>query len=90
MGGATIDVVGIEPDGLMQAVGRTPNCKKVKKVPFPWTASGRAIANARDEGVTTLLFDDSPEAHGHGKTLGGGMAAEVAHGSCTDVPPSKK
>ena len=83
-------MVGIEPDGLMQAVGRTPNCKKVKKVPFPWTASGRAIANARDEGVTKLLFDDSPEAHGHGKTLGGGMAAEVAHGSCTDVPPSKK
>jgi dihydrolipoamide dehydrogenase len=24
---------------------------------FPWTASGRAIANARDEGFTKLLFD---------------------------------
>jgi len=24
-----------------------------------WTASGRAIANGRDEGVTKLLFDDS-------------------------------
>ena len=104
---------------------------KVKKGLFPWSASGRAIANGRDEGVTKLLFDDSPEAHGHGKILGGGMvgthagdmigeialaiemgadavdigktihphptlgesigmAAEVAHGSCTDLPPSKK
>ncbi len=104
---------------------------KVKKGLFPWTASGRAIANGRDEGVTKLLFDDSPEAQGHGKILGGGMvgthagdmigevalaiemgadavdigktihphptlgesigmAAEVAHGSCTDLPPAKK
>ncbi len=107
---------------------------KVKKGLFPWAASGRAIANGRDEGVTKLLFDDSPEVHangGHGKILGGGMvgthagdmigeialaiemgadavdigktihphptlgesigmAAEVAHGSCTDLPPSKK
>jgi hypothetical protein len=45
---------------------------------FPWNASGRAIANGRDEGVTKLLFDDSPEAHGHGKILGGGMIGEVA------------
>ena len=101
--------------------------------------AGRAIANGRDEGVTKLLFDDSPEAgsgdghagRGHGKILGGGMvgthagdmigeialaiemgadavdigktihphptlgesigmAAEVAHGSCTDVPPARK
>ena len=104
---------------------------KVKKGLFPWAASGRAIANGRDEGVTKLLFDDSPEAYGHGKILGGGMvgthagdmigeialaiemgadavdigktihphptlgesigmAAEVAHGSCTDVPPARK
>lgn len=104
---------------------------KVKKGLFPWTASGRAIANGRDEGYTKLLFDDSPEAHGHGRILGGGivgthagdmigeialaiemgadavdigktihphptlgesigMAAEIAHGSCTDVPPQRK
>jgi dihydrolipoamide dehydrogenase len=103
----------------------------VKKGLFPWAASGRAIANGRDEGFTKLLFDDSKEAHGHGKILGGGMvgthagdmigeialaiemgadaidigktihphptlgesigmAAEVAHGSCTDLPPNKK
>ena len=104
---------------------------KVKKGLFPWSASGRAIANGRDEGFTKLLFDDSPDAHGHGRILGGGMvgthagdmigeialaiemgadavdigktihahptlgesigmAAEVAHGSCTDLPPSKR
>ena len=104
---------------------------KVKKGLFPWSASGRAIANGRDEGFTKLLFDDSPEAHGHGKILGGGivgthagdmigevalaiemgadtvdigktmhphptlgesigMAAEVAHGSCTDLPPARR
>ena len=81
--------------------------------------------------MTKLLFDDSPEAHGHSKILGGGMvgthagdmigeialaiemgadavdigktihphptlgesigmAAEVAHGSCTDLPPVKR
>ena len=101
---------------------------------FPWFASGRAIANGRDEGVTKLLFDDSPEVNshgGHGKILGGGMvgthagdmigeialaiemgtdavdigktihlhptlgesigmAAKIAHGSCTDLPPARK
>ena len=112
---------------------------KVKKGLFPWTASGRAIANGRDEGFTKLLFDDSPDegpggdgpGRGHGKILGGGivgthagdmigevalaiemgadavdigktihphptlgesigMAAEVAHGSCTDLPPARR
>ena len=104
---------------------------KVRKGLFPWAASGRAIANGRDEGFTKLLFDDSESAHGHGKILGGGivgthagdmigeialaiemgadavdigktihphptlgesigMAAEVAHGSCTDVPPVRR
>ena len=63
-----------------------PQGIKVKKGLFPWTASGRAIANGRDEGVTKLLFDDSPEAgsggghagRGHGKILGGGMVGEIA------------
>jgi dihydrolipoamide dehydrogenase len=99
---------------------------KVKKGLFPWTASGRAIANGRDEGFTKLLFD--AESH---RILGGGivgthagdmigevslaiemgadevdigksihphptlgesigMAAEIAHGTCTDVPPQRK
>src|SRR6185312_16086956 len=51
---------------------------QVKKGLFPWTASGRAIANGRDEGYTKLLFDDSPEAHGHGRILGGGIVGTHA------------
>ncbi len=31
--------------------------RKVGKSVFPWAASGRAIANGRDEGFTKLLFD---------------------------------
>jgi dihydrolipoamide dehydrogenase len=98
----------------------------VKKGLFPWSASGRAIANGRDEGFTKLLFDAQSHRilgggivgthagdmigeialaiemgadevdigktiHPH-PTLGEsiGMAAEVAHGSCTDLPPQKK
>ncbi|MBK9134090.1 MAG: dihydrolipoyl dehydrogenase [Betaproteobacteria bacterium] len=98
----------------------------VKKGHFPWTASGRAIANGRDEGFTKLLFD--AETH---RILGGGivgthagdmigevalaiemgadevdigrtihphptlgesigMAAEAAHGTCTDLPPPRR
>jgi dihydrolipoamide dehydrogenase len=101
----------------------------VKKGLFPWSASGRAIANGRDEGFTKLLFDARPDG-GH-RILGGGivgthagdmigevalaiemgadevdigktihphptlgesigMAAEVAHGSCTDLPPVRR
>jgi pyruvate/2-oxoglutarate dehydrogenase complex dihydrolipoamide dehydrogenase (E3) component len=35
------------------------NGVKVSKGLFPWAASGRAIANGRDEGFTKLLFDDA-------------------------------
>ncbi|OWT79908.1 MULTISPECIES: dihydrolipoyl dehydrogenase [unclassified Achromobacter] len=99
---------------------------KIEKGVFPWAASGRAIANGRDEGFTKLLFD--AETH---RILGGGivgthagdliselalavemgadvvdiaktihphptlgesvgMAAEVAEGVCTDLPPTRK
>jgi dihydrolipoamide dehydrogenase len=98
----------------------------IKKGLFPWTASGRAIANGRDEGFTKLLFsaethqilgggivgthagdmigevalaiemgadevDIGKTIHPH-PTLGEsiGMAAEVAHGSCTDLPPVRR
>jgi dihydrolipoamide dehydrogenase len=40
---------------------------------FPWTASGRAIANARDEGFTKLLFD--PQSH---RILGAGIVGTGA------------
>ena len=98
----------------------------IEKGVFPWAASGRAIANGRDEGFTKLIFDAQTHrilgggivgtqagdmigevclaiemgaditdigktVHPH-PTLGEsiGMAAEVAHGSCTDVPPARK
>ena len=99
---------------------------KITKAVFPWAASGRAIANGRDEGFTKLIFDaesgliiggsivgthagdmigeiclaiemgcDAVDIgstiHPH-PTLGEsiGMAAEVANGTCTDLPPQKK
>ncbi|MFJ1298770.1 dihydrolipoyl dehydrogenase [Pseudomonadota bacterium AL_CKDN230030165-1A_HGKHYDSX7] len=99
---------------------------KVEKGVFPWAASGRAIANGRDEGFTKLLFDGETHRilgggivgthagdlisevalaiemgadvvdiaktiHPH-PTLGEsvGMAAEVAEGVCTDLPPMRK
>jgi dihydrolipoamide dehydrogenase len=99
---------------------------KVKVGKFPWQASGRAIANGRDEGFTKLIFDEATHRiigggivgthagdlisevalaiemgadavdigktiHPH-PTLGEsiGMAAEVAHGTCTDLPPQRK
>jgi dihydrolipoamide dehydrogenase len=99
---------------------------KLEKGLFPWSASGRAIANGRDEGFTKLLFDAETHRivgggivgthagdmigevalaiemgadavdigktiHPH-PTLGEslGMAAEVAHGSCTDLPPARR
>lgn len=98
----------------------------VEKGLFPWAASGRAIANGRDEGFTKLLFDAQTHRvlggaivgthagdligevclaiemgadavdigktiHPH-PTLGEsiGMAAEVAEGSCTDLPPARR
>ena len=45
----------------------------IKKGHFPWTASGRAIANTRDEGFTKLLFD----AQTH-RILGGGIVGTHA------------
>jgi dihydrolipoamide dehydrogenase len=98
----------------------------IKKGHFPWTASGRAIANTRDEGFTKLLFDAQTHRIVGGGIVGThagdlisevalaiemgadeidigktihphptlsesiGMAAEIAHGTCTDVPPQRK
>jgi len=55
---------------------------KVGTAKFPWAASGRAIANGRDEGFTKLIFD--AETH---RVVGGGIVgtnagdliSEVAH-----------
>lgn len=45
----------------------------VEKAVFPWAASGRAIANGRDEGFTKLLFDK--ETH---RVVGGGIVGTHA------------
>ncbi len=46
---------------------------KLEKGHFPWAASGRAVANARDEGFTKLLFD--AETH---RIVGGGIVGTHA------------
>ena len=112
-------------------VGLTEDDAKAKGIAvtkgvLPWAASGRAIANGRDEGHTKLLFDAATHRivgggivgthagdligeialaiemgadavdigrtiHPH-PTLGEsiGLAAEVAEGVCTDVPPARR
>jgi dihydrolipoamide dehydrogenase len=46
---------------------------KIQKAIFPWAASGRAIANGRDEGFTKLLFDDATH-----RVVGGGIVGTHA------------
>ncbi len=53
----------------------------IQKGLFPWAASGRAIANGRDEGFTKLLFDaDTHRIVGGGivGTHAGDLIAEIA------------
>jgi len=45
----------------------------VRKGVFPWAASGRAIANGRDEGFTKLLFDENTH-----RIIGGGIVGTHA------------
>ena len=46
---------------------------KIQKAVFPWAASGRAIANGRDEGFTKLIFDDATH-----RVIGGGIVGTHA------------
>jgi len=55
-----------EPEAKKQGV-------KVGIGKFPWAASGRAIANGRDEGFTKLIFDE--ETH---RIVGGGIVGTHA------------
>ena len=59
--------VGVTEDEA-RAAGRS-----LHKGLFPWAASGRAIANKRDEGFTKLLFD--AETH---RIIGGGIVGAHA------------
>lgn len=111
--------------GVTEEIAKRDGIKITKSV-FPWAASGRAIANGRDEGFTKLIFDADTgliigggivgthagdmigeiclaiemgcDAEDIGKTIHPhptlgesiGMAAEVALGVCTDLPPMRK
>ncbi|MGH8631963.1 MAG: dihydrolipoyl dehydrogenase, partial [Burkholderiales bacterium] len=45
----------------------------IDKAVFPWAASGRALATARDEGMTKLIFDRNSR-----RLLGAGMVGPNA------------
>ena len=54
---------------------------KVEKGLFPWMASGRAVANGRDEGFTKLIFDAETKRIVGGGIVGthaGDMIGEIA------------
>jgi dihydrolipoamide dehydrogenase len=54
---------------------------KIEKGLFPWAASGRAVANGRDEGFTKLLFDAETHRIVGGAIVGtdaGNMIGEIA------------
>lgn len=54
--------------------------KKIGKGVFPWAASGRAIANGRDEGFTKLIFDEDT-----GRVIGGGIVGTGAGDLISEV-----
>jgi len=58
--------------GLTEEQCKAQGIKYGKSV-FPWTASGRAIANGRDEGFTKLLFDEANH-----RVIGGGIVGTHA------------
>jgi dihydrolipoamide dehydrogenase len=51
-----------------------------EKAVFPWAASGRSLANGRDEGFTKLLFD--PQTH---RVIGGGIVGTNAGDLISEV-----
>jgi dihydrolipoamide dehydrogenase len=58
--------------GVTEEQAKAQGLKFGKSV-FPWAASGRAIANGRDEGFTKLIFDE--ETH---RIIGGGIVGTHA------------
>lgn len=111
--------------GLTETEAKAKGIRYEKAV-FPWSASGKALASSREEGMTKLLFDPETKVILGGAVVGinagdligeiafavemsadvtdiahtihphptliesVGMAAEVAEGACTDLPPAKK
>ena len=53
----------------------------LRKATFPWAASGRAIANGRDEGFTRIIIDEATHRVVGGAIVGthaGDMIGELA------------
>lgn len=65
--------------GLTEEQARSEGVN-VRKGMFPWAASGRAIANGRDEGFTKLLFDEQT-----GRIVGGGIVGTGAGDLISEV-----
>jgi dihydrolipoamide dehydrogenase len=65
--------------GVTEEQARAQGLRYGKAV-FPWAASGRAIANGRDEGFTKLLFDE--ETH---RIIGGGIVGTNAGDLISEV-----
>ncbi len=66
--------------GITEDDAKAKGIKFAKSV-FPWAASGRAIANGRDEGFTKLLFDTETHRIIGGAIVGthaGDMIGEIA------------
>ncbi|MCX8005807.1 MAG: dihydrolipoyl dehydrogenase [Burkholderiaceae bacterium] len=58
--------------GITEEEAKTAG-RRLKRGYFPWSASGRAIANGREEGFTKLLFDE--DTH---RIVGGGIGGTHA------------
>ena len=65
--------------GLTEAEAKAQGIK-VSVGKFPWAASGRAIANGRDEGFTKLIFDE--DSH---RIVGGGIVGTHAGDLISEV-----
>ncbi len=58
--------------GMTEDEAKTSGAK-IGVAKFPWSASGRAIANARDEGFTKIIFDTATH-----RVVGGGIVGTGA------------
>jgi hypothetical protein len=80
--GGNVSVAAPAPqvhDLVLQAVGRTPNGKKIAAEKAGVAVTDRGFINVDIQMRTNVSLGESI-----------GMAAEVAHGSCTDLPPVRK
>jgi dihydrolipoamide dehydrogenase len=82
-GGLIPSVAYTDPEvawvGLTETEAKAKGIKYEKGV-FPWAASGRALSNARSEGITKLLFDPEDQ-----RVIGGGIVGTNAGDLISEV-----